>query len=40
MCGICGFYGFEDKQLLNRMTNCLKHRGDDDKGNFVLIRLV
>ena len=34
MCGICGFYGFEDKELLKRMTNILVHRGPDDSGYF------
>ena len=34
MCGICGFYGFENKDLLKRMTSILKHRGPDDSGYF------
>lgn len=34
MCGICGFYGFEDRELLRRMTFILKHRGPDDSGFF------
>jgi asparagine synthase (glutamine-hydrolysing) len=35
MCGICGFYGFEDRALLKRMTDSLTHRGPDDSGYFV-----
>ena len=35
MCGICGFYGFEDRELLKRMTQVLSHRGPDDSGYFV-----
>jgi asparagine synthase (glutamine-hydrolysing) len=34
MCGICGFYGFEDKNLIKRMCRILKHRGPDDEGYF------
>ena len=34
MCGICGFYGFNDESLLNQMVNVLKHRGPDDSGFF------
>ncbi len=32
MCGICGFYGFEDASLLRRMNQCIKHRGPDAEG--------
>ena len=32
MCGITGFYGFEDKELLYRMTRRITHRGPDQKG--------
>jgi asparagine synthase (glutamine-hydrolysing) len=32
MCGICGFYGFTDKNVLKRMVNILSHRGPDDNG--------
>ena len=32
MCGICGFAGFKDSNLLRRMTNALRHRGPDDEG--------
>ena len=32
MCGICGFYGFEDREVLKRMVNILSHRGPDDNG--------
>lgn len=35
MCGICGFVGFEDKNLLERMKNTIKHRGPDDQGSFI-----
>ena len=34
MCGICGFYGFEDRQLLRKMTDTLIHRGPDDSGYY------
>ncbi len=34
MCGICGFYGPEDKQLLRKMTDLLQHRGPDQFGYF------
>ncbi|PIN76947.1 asparagine synthase (glutamine-hydrolyzing) [Candidatus Woesearchaeota archaeon CG10_big_fil_rev_8_21_14_0_10_36_11] len=29
MCGIAGFYGFEDKKLIRQMTSLLQHRGPD-----------
>jgi len=32
MCGICGFYGFDDENVLKRMIKVLSHRGPDDKG--------
>jgi asparagine synthase (glutamine-hydrolysing) len=32
MCGITGFYGFEDEALLKKMTSLLEHRGPDDEG--------
>lgn len=35
MCGICGFYGFDDKSLLNKMCSSIKHRGPDNQGKFV-----
>ena len=34
MCGICGFYGFNDKNLLKRMAAAIAHRGSDDTGFF------
>ena len=35
MCGIAGYYGQGNKDLLVKMTNALKHRGPDDAGFFV-----
>lgn len=32
MCGICGFYGFEDEPVLKRMVRSLSHRGPDASG--------
>lgn len=32
MCGICGIFGFNDKQLVKSMAAVLKHRGPDDEG--------
>lgn len=32
MCGIAGFYGPPDEDLLRRMNTCLRHRGPDDDG--------
>src|SRR3989344_5407305 len=32
MCGICGFYGFENKKLLLSMMKSIEHRGPDDSG--------
>lgn len=34
MCGICGFYGTEDKKLLRRMNDSMIHRGPDDSGYY------
>jgi asparagine synthase (glutamine-hydrolysing) len=34
MCGITGFYGFEDKSLLKKMTETISHRGPDDSGYY------
>jgi asparagine synthase (glutamine-hydrolysing) len=34
MCGICGIYGFEDKNLVKNMCNSVRHRGPDDVGTF------
>jgi asparagine synthase (glutamine-hydrolysing) len=34
MCGICGFAGFDDESLLDRMSTALAHRGPDDHGKF------
>ncbi len=34
MCGITGFYGFEDKARLKQMTDALAHRGPDDSGYY------
>ncbi len=35
MCGICGFAGFGDKGLLERMCATLAHRGPDDTGTLI-----
>lgn len=35
MCGITGFYGLDDNQLLKRMSEAIRHRGPDDHGYFV-----
>ncbi len=35
MCGICGFVGFEDKNLLKDMTKSLAHRGPNGSGFFI-----
>jgi asparagine synthase (glutamine-hydrolysing) len=32
MCGICGIYGLEDKNLIERMADTLTHRGPDEEG--------
>jgi asparagine synthase (glutamine-hydrolysing) len=34
MCGICGFYGFEDSSLLNKMMDSISHRGPDQHGTY------
>lgn len=34
MCGICGFYGFEDRKLLKRMSSVIVNRGPDDEGYY------
>lgn len=38
MCGICGYYCETDEvgrhAILDRMTDCLEHRGPDDRGTF------
>jgi len=35
MCGICGFVGFKDKDLIQEMTSRLTHRGPDDHGFYL-----
>ena len=39
MCGICGIYGFNgepvDRELLNKMTLIMRHRGPDGEGRLV-----
>lgn len=32
MCGICGFAGFEDRNLIKKMCDVVAHRGPDDFG--------
>jgi asparagine synthase (glutamine-hydrolysing) len=32
MCGICGIYGLENKELVKKMCQTLVHRGPDDQG--------
>lgn len=39
MCGIVGFWGCPDDDLLTRMADSLKHRGPDDEGFFVSERV-
>jgi len=34
MCGITGYYGLDDKQLLVRMCATMEHRGPDDAGYY------
>lgn len=34
MCGICGYIGIDDKELIVRMTDTIAHRGPDDHGYF------
>ncbi len=35
MCGICGFSGFRDDELLKKMSQKLIHRGPDEYGFFI-----
>jgi len=35
MCGIAGFFGFEDKELIKKMLDSIYHRGPDDSGIFI-----
>ena len=35
MCGIAGYFGNGDRQILESMTNTLTHRGPDDAGFFI-----
>src|SRR5208283_5744348 len=35
MCGIAGFAGLEDRELLKAMTQTLRHRGPDASGFFL-----
>jgi len=35
MCGICGFSGKPDENLIKKMTRTLYHRGPDDEGFYV-----
>ena len=32
MCGICGYIGRADRDLIDRMTDVMAHRGPDDRG--------
>jgi asparagine synthase (glutamine-hydrolysing) len=32
MCGLCGVFGSEDRQLIKEMTRTLRHRGPDGEG--------
>ncbi len=34
MCGIAGFFGFDDKELIKKMLDSIYHRGPDDFGVF------
>jgi len=34
MCGICGFIGLDDRELLRRMCDIMAHRGPDDSGEY------
>src|SRR3989344_2657798 len=36
MCGIAGYVGRGDREILEKMTDALAHRGPDDAGYFVL----
>ena len=35
MCGIAGFVGQGDEQILKKMTDVIYHRGPDDEGFFI-----
>ena len=35
MCGIAGYFGQGNQEILKRMTSSLKHRGPDDEGFYV-----
>lgn len=35
MCGICGYYGPEDQETIERMTQTLYRRGPDDSGTWL-----
>ncbi len=35
MCGVCGYLGFDDPDLLLKMTEALAHRGPDDSGTYI-----
>ncbi len=35
MCGIAGFVGISDRQLLKKMCNIIQHRGPDESGFFI-----
>lgn len=44
MCGICGFVGLNDRQYIDRttlsaMNNIMKHRGPDDEGVYLGMRI-
>ncbi|MEW5759911.1 MAG: asparagine synthase (glutamine-hydrolyzing) [Candidatus Thermoplasmatota archaeon] len=34
MCGICGIYGVEDKELIKKMCKTIQHRGPDEEGEY------
>src|SRR3954464_1173766 len=34
MCGIAGFSGFGDRDILRRMTDAIRHRGPDAEGHW------
>ena len=34
MCGICGYIGLDDKELLKKMMSAISHRGPDDFGHY------
>ncbi len=39
MCGIAGYYGQGNRNILEKMTRTLQHRGPDDEGFFVASRV-